>query len=659
MSIRCSLLLLHLPLLLLPQSALSTPPSARLPSGTTLVGVRQESDAQVTGGGTVDIFKGIQYARVEQRFAPSVAVTGGASGGVIHSTEFGPICVQNDASWPVDKPRMDEQCLFLNVYRPPSSPTAGESLLPTMVWVHGGGFTSGAGSAFDPTNLAVSQNVVVVTLNYRLGPLGFLMTDDSGKGGMNGILDQVQALRWVQKNIAAFGGDPNRVTIFGESAGSLSVCALAVIPAAKGLMRRAILESGICTGLLWGPATVKHGWEKTEQYLHSMGATDVVALRNRAAFPADKFKIWMPQVCLPPTCVSYGWGVDPSVLGGAMSMASRYSVGREAWNVDALLMGANTFDGLGPWFTRLYPFFGIDPSDPEKYRTLVRAQTAQMFPLASSAEIDQTVASVLQTYDAEHYQQFHNPHAASFVQYSSDLTIVCPMKNLAGYLASASLPTFVYAYGHLNKLDVSVQQHIVDPDNAAAREWASHTAEMTFVFGNDHAPELGNNSHILHVPFSPSEIELVKTVQSFWGSFARGAGGTQAEPNLVAGKAATGGINVPEWIPVNAGESSSSAPAVPRKIMQLNLNPVMIESWRDAQCGSIGASWTSEGGVYPPSHGGMTVGAVVIVLVAVIAAGAVVGVMVLLWVNRGSRLRRAARSAGQQLLHGDDGFQKL
>ena len=96
-------------------------------------------------------------------------------------------------------------------------------------------------------------------------------------------------------------------------------------------------------------------------------------------------------------------------------MAARYSVGREAWNVDAVLMGANTFDGLGPWYTSLYPLVGIRPSDPVKYRTLVTQFTERQFPLASSVEVDQTVASVLRTYDAEHYQQFHQPHGAGRV----------------------------------------------------------------------------------------------------------------------------------------------------------------------------------------------------------------------------------------------------
>jgi para-nitrobenzyl esterase len=140
-----------------------------------------------------------------------------------------------------------EDCLALNVWTPGADATSR----PVMVWVHGGGFTGGSGAMplYSGGRLAAQGDVVVVTINYRLGILGFLAHPDladeeSGAAGNWGLLDQVAALRWVQDNIEAFGGDPATVTVFGESAGSMSVADLLALPAAEGLFHRAICQSG-------------------------------------------------------------------------------------------------------------------------------------------------------------------------------------------------------------------------------------------------------------------------------------------------------------------------------------------------------------------------------------------------------------------------------
>ena len=143
-----------------------------------------------------------------------------------------------------------ENCLFLNVYAPASS--APGRRLPVMVWIHGGSFTSGRGSIYDGSILAKKYGVVVVTFNYRLGALGFLALPAlsaeaaDGSSGNYGLLDQQAALRWVRDNIAQLGGDPGNVTLFGESAGGMSVCAQLASPAAAGLFQRAIIQSGLC-----------------------------------------------------------------------------------------------------------------------------------------------------------------------------------------------------------------------------------------------------------------------------------------------------------------------------------------------------------------------------------------------------------------------------
>jgi para-nitrobenzyl esterase len=194
-------------------------------------------------------YAGIRYARPpvgDLRFrAPQPA---GPWSGVYEAVTFGPSAPQ-----PPPMPgsfvtegelRTDEDCLFLNVY----TPKADGSRRPVMVWIHGGAYTMGSGDIYDGSTLARAGDVVVVTLNYRLGVLGWLALDhlDSSLAGSgnNGIRDQILALRWVRDNIRSFGGDPDNVTIFGESAGGGSIGALLGAPEADGLYHKAIIQSG-------------------------------------------------------------------------------------------------------------------------------------------------------------------------------------------------------------------------------------------------------------------------------------------------------------------------------------------------------------------------------------------------------------------------------
>ena len=194
--------------------------------------------------GAVHEFLGIPYA------APPVGALrwqppqpAASWSGVRDATQFAPHCPQ--PAGPFGQASTAENCLFLNVFTP-SHRHAG-SHFPVMVWIHGGALVSGESNDYDPTQL-VADGATVVTVNYRLGALGFLahpaLADTKGQSGDYGLMDQQAALRWVQRNIASFGGDPRDVTIFGESAGGLSTLAQVASPQARGLFERAIVESG-------------------------------------------------------------------------------------------------------------------------------------------------------------------------------------------------------------------------------------------------------------------------------------------------------------------------------------------------------------------------------------------------------------------------------
>ena len=172
--------------------------------------------------------------------------------GVRDATAFGPTCPQTKNSVPGEIGAQfsafhppGEDCLNLNVW----TPDPGVSGLPVFVWIHGGTFVAGAGSdpLYDGTAFA-RDGVVAVTINYRMGIQGFLQVDGAGEAGSRGMLDQMAALVWVQEHIGAFGGDPSKVTIAGESAGGTSVGTLLGSPAARGLFQRAIPQSGAAHG---------------------------------------------------------------------------------------------------------------------------------------------------------------------------------------------------------------------------------------------------------------------------------------------------------------------------------------------------------------------------------------------------------------------------
>lgn len=154
---------------------------------------------------------------------------------------FSPACPQIFPNASVTFPT-SEDCLYLNIYAP--KPPPDRAVVPVMVWIHGGSYSKGSGAFYNGSALA-GTGVLVVTINYRLQVLGFLSTMDAASGGNFGLLDQIQALKWVKDTIISFHGDPNDITIFGESAGSSSVSLLLLSPLAKGLFSKAIMESGV------------------------------------------------------------------------------------------------------------------------------------------------------------------------------------------------------------------------------------------------------------------------------------------------------------------------------------------------------------------------------------------------------------------------------
>ncbi|MDY6947938.1 MAG: carboxylesterase family protein [Pseudomonadota bacterium] len=262
-------------------------PIVRAPAGT----VKGEAD------GAVNVFKGLPYALPPvgaARWKPPVAMP--VWSGVRDATKFGASCIQpksrTGSIYASDLGAISEDCLFLNVWAEP-----GASNAPVMVWIHGGALTTGSSSEpmYNGAQLA-ERGVVVVSINYRLGVFGYLahpqLSAESAAqiSGNYGLLDQIEALRWVKRNIAAFGGDPSNVTIAGESAGALSVMYLMTSPPARGLFHKAIAQSAymISTPQL---QQARFGEEAAEaigaKIVAALGTQDLAALR---AIDAEKLR---------------------------------------------------------------------------------------------------------------------------------------------------------------------------------------------------------------------------------------------------------------------------------------------------------------------------------------------------------------------------------
>lgn len=283
----------------------------------------------------VRVFKGVPYATPpvgKLRWQPPQPAPNWD--GVRKAEAFGPRCMQaNLFSDMKFRDSMSEDCLYLNIWTPAKSDA---EKLPVMLWIHGGGFA--AGSASEPRQdgeLLAKKGVVVVGINYRLGLFGFLahpeLTRESphNASGNYGLMDQVAALQWVRDNIAAFGGDPQRVTIFGESAGSMSVSALMASPLAKGLFHRAIGESGGFFGR--SMRSLQQAETHGTQFVQNLGAASIAELRAKSA--EDLLAIAPPEMIFP--------NIDGYFLPASVSAI--FAEGKQ--NPVALLAGWNLEEG--------------------------------------------------------------------------------------------------------------------------------------------------------------------------------------------------------------------------------------------------------------------------------------------------------------------------
>jgi para-nitrobenzyl esterase len=310
--------------------------------------------------GSISVWKGIPFAQPptgQRRFRapqPPEPWTG-----VREATAFGPRAPQepgameNIAGGAAELPPISEDCLYLNIW----SPGADQEKRPVMVWIHGGAFTFGSASEpwYDGTSFAANHNIVVVTLNYRLGILGFvslndLAGEDAAYTGNCGLLDQIAALEWVRENIAAFGGDPDQVTVMGESAGAISIGTLLGMPAAHGLFQRAILQSGAGSDLTTRPRATQ-----VAQALLAKLGLQTTQLSALADAPLEALLKLQPELgrefggmlAYSPIIDGTTLPQHPSAMiaqGSAANVAILAGTNRDEWRLFALMSGGPKVD---------------------------------------------------------------------------------------------------------------------------------------------------------------------------------------------------------------------------------------------------------------------------------------------------------------------------
>jgi para-nitrobenzyl esterase len=321
--------------------------------------------------GDVASWRGIPYAEAPLgalRFRPPRPAP--AWSGVRDATEFGPVAAQSRdpriaiLSGVGDKVVSGEDCLFVNVFAPIGEASgAGPGPYPVVVWIHGGAFVMGSGSTplYHGTPFA-HLGIVVVTLNYRMGLPGFLYLGDLAPGyeaGDCALLDQVAALRWVQDNIAAFGGDPGCVTVMGESAGAISIGTLLAMPAARGLFHRAILESGAAS---LGPPTRADATALARRVVDELGVAPaevadvsidrLIAVQEGIARDAGlaAFAPYIDGVTVP------GLPIDLIRAGSAAGIPILLGTNRDEWSLFEVLLGEVTVEAFeAPLRARLGP----------------------------------------------------------------------------------------------------------------------------------------------------------------------------------------------------------------------------------------------------------------------------------------------------------------
>uniref|UniRef100_F7A7S8 Carboxylic ester hydrolase n=2 Tax=Macaca mulatta TaxID=9544 RepID=F7A7S8_MACMU len=456
-------------------------------------------------GDSVDIFKGIPFAAPTKALENPQPHPGWQ--GTLKAKSFKKRCLQ--ATITQDSTYGDEDCLYLNIWVPQDRKQVSRDL-PVMIWIYGGAFLMGSGHGanflsnylYDGEEIATRGNVIVVTFNYRVGPLGFLSTGDANLPGNYGLRDQHMAIAWVKRNIAAFGGDPNNLTLFGESAGGASVSLQTLSPYNKGLIQRAISQSGVALSpwviqknpLFWAKKVAeKVGCpvDDTARMAKCLKVTDPRALTLAYKMPLAGMEYPM----------LYYLGFIP-VIDGDFIPDDPINLYANAADID-YIAGINNMDG--------HLFASIDMPAINKNNKEVTEE--DFYKLVSGLTMTKGLRGAKTTFDVYTESWAQDPSQENkkktVVDFETDILFLVPTEiALAQHRANAkSAKTYSYLFSHPSRMPVYPK-------------WmgADHADDIQYVFGKPFATPSG---------YRPQDRTVSKAMIAYWTNFAK-----TGDPNM-------------------------------------------------------------------------------------------------------------------------------
>ncbi|XP_033624927.1 cholinesterase 1-like [Asterias rubens] len=461
----------------------------------------------------IDVFKGIPFAEPPVgalRFRAPVEKSSWGSE-VYNATYFRDACIQNPIYY-IDPQGLttSEDCLHLNVFAPKPRRSGG---VPVMVWIHGGGYALGSASQpfYNGIPLAAVGDVIIVTINYRLDVFGFLTTGDSVSPGNVGLQDQVLALKWINKNIAAFGGDNECITIFGESAGAGSVSLHILSKMSEGLFNQAIMQSGTA----FSPWSLYENKDNLRKQAFQIGekldcgigaASDSAALVSclRGKDAKDLFK----------AAAQLFFRTDPVVDGEFLSdtPANLYSTGQ--YNHAKILLGSNADEATyiliyNPQFSQYLadedpPFIGRDMFEQLLTQQLYHYYGPAHDHLADAIRSWYIDWSQADNKTADYFQ--------IFVESFTDFYFACGIDRVARFHAQEGDDVFLYQMTHVPGVSV-----FAVGDKQPGWAGSSHAEDIPFVFGNAFLPAFSSGPLL----YPDSDKELSVKFMEYWTNFAK------------------------------------------------------------------------------------------------------------------------------------------
>ncbi|XP_039358081.1 acetylcholinesterase-like [Mauremys reevesii] len=463
------------------------------------------------GSGTVTAFLGIPYAKPPVgalRFQKPLPHQPWSH--VLEATSFGNACHQPPLT---DYPDADifflntpqsEDCLFLNVWMPHPRPPVPA---PILVWIHGGGFYMGATSVelHSGRFLAATENVIVASMNYRLGALGFLSLPPAAPGNA-GLWDQRLALRWLRNNAATFGGDPARLMLFGQSAGAAAVGLHLLSPRSRSLFTRAAIQSGAPTApWAWiSPTTAKKRAQRLGQLLGCTDSDDTALVgclqgKEPSEFPKHEFSVLgrkdllgLPFVPIPDG--DFLLDTPPRLL-----QAQHYQP------IIPILTGITANEG-SYLLSSSVPSFNMENASSIGWHELLK-----LVRLIAPGAPEKSAQAVAQQYSQEGEEQGEAQYRWAMEQILGDYFIVCPIAEMARREAEAGNPVYAYDFTHRSS-------------GLSSPEWTGvpHSTDLLFMFGTLVSVRGANHTH------TEAEVGLSRRMMRYWAEFARSGNPTGA-----------------------------------------------------------------------------------------------------------------------------------